>query len=202
MENAKAVGVPLASYFKLLAAACPSTTIEKGLMSTVPYESAIDSLMYLMVCTRPDLAHVVGMVSRYMLNPGRLHWEAVKWILRYLKGTKGVGLLFDAKSHQAQLLKGYVDSDYAQDLDQRRSTTGYVFTLAGGCISWRSTLQKCVTLSSTEAEYVSATDVAKKSIWLSRLATEIGLKQDAVNLHCDSQSALHLAVNQVMDSRV
>ena len=79
---------------------------------------------------------------------------------------------------------------------------GYVFSLGGGCISWRSTLQKCVAQSTTEAEYVAAAEAAKEAIWLDRLVTEIGLTHDTVNVHCDSQSALHLAVNQVMDSRV
>ena len=202
MADAKAVSIPLAPHFKLSAAACPTTAVEKGLMSAVPYESAVGSLMYLMVCTRPDIAHAVGMVSRYMSNPGRLHWEGVKWIMRYVKGTSNMGLLFDAKAPKARSLIGYVDSDYAQDLDRRRSTTGYVFTLAGGCISWRSTLQKCVTLSTTEAEYVAAAEAAKETIWLNQLVTELGLKQEHVNLHCDSQSALHLATNQVMDGRV
>ena len=202
MADAKAVSTPLASHFKLSAAFCPTSETEKGLMSKIPYESAVGSLMYLMVCTRPDLALAIGKVSRYMSNPGKVHWEAVKWILRYLKGTLDVGLLFDAKSDNARALLGYVDADYGQDLDGRRSTTGYMFTLGGGCISWRSVLQKCVAQSTTEAEYVAAAEATKEAIWLNRLITEMGLTQASVNLHCDSQSALHLAVNQVMDSRV
>lgn len=126
----------------------------------------------------------------------------MKWILRYLKGTTDVGLLFDAKSLNAKSVIGFVDADYGQDLDGRKSTTGYVFTLGGGCISWRSTLQKCVAQSTTEAEYVAAAEAAKEAIWLDRLVTEMGLKQGLVQLHCDSQSALHLATNRVMDSRV
>ena len=151
MTDAKPVSTPLAPHFKLSAAFCPTTATEKGLMSKIPYEQAVGSLMYLMVCTRPDLALALGKVSRYMSNPGKVHWEAVKWILRYLKGTKGVGLLFDKNSNNAKSLLGYVDADYGQDLDGRRSTTGYLFTLGGGCISWRSTLQKCVAQSTTES---------------------------------------------------
>ena len=117
MEGAKAVTTPLASHFKLSAASCPTSAVEKGLMSKVPYESAVGSLMYLMVCTRPDIAYAVGKVSRYMSNPGKVHWEAVKWILRYLKGTLKAGLLFDANADQARSLMGFVDSDYAQDID-------------------------------------------------------------------------------------
>ena len=110
--------------------------------------------------------------------------------------------MFDSHLDNAKSLIGYVDADYKQDLDGRKSTTGYVFTLGGGCISWRSTLQKCVAQSTTEAEYVAAAEAAKEAIWMDRLVTEIGLTHDTVNVHCDSQSALHLAVNHVMDSRV
>ncbi len=84
----------------------------------------------------------------------------MKWILRYLKGMVDYGLLFDARSFNAKSLMGYVDGDYGQDLDGRRSTTRYVFTLGGGCISWRSTLQKCVALSTMEAEYVATVEAS------------------------------------------
>ena len=83
-------------------------------MAKVPYEKAVGSLMYLMTCTRPDLALAMGKVSRYMSNPGKMHWEAVKWILRYLKGTTDLGLMFDARSDNAKALIGYVDADYGQ----------------------------------------------------------------------------------------
>jgi len=142
MAEAKPVSTPLAAHFTLSAAQCPTDAIEKGLMSSVPYESAVGSLMYLMVCTRPDIAFVVGKVSRYMSNPGKAHWEAVKWILRYLRGSTRHGLLFDAQTMKAKSLLGYVDADHGGDLDKRKSTTEYAFTLTGGCISWRSTLQK------------------------------------------------------------
>ncbi len=123
IADSKVVSLPLAQHFKLSAAFCPQTDVEKGLMSKIPYESVVGSLMYLMVCTRPDLALALGKVSRYMSNPGKVHWEAVKWILRYLKGTLDTGLLFDARLDNAKSLLGFVDADYEQDLDGRRSTT-------------------------------------------------------------------------------
>ena len=155
MENCKPVSTPLAPHFKLSSAQCPTDATARGLMSKIPYDKAVGSLMYLMISTRPDIAMAIGKFSRYMSNTRNMHWEAVKWILRYLKGTVDYGLLFDAKSLNAISLIGYVDADYGQDLDGRKSTTGYVFTLGGGCISWRSTLQKCVAQSTTEAEYVA-----------------------------------------------
>ncbi|CAM6086082.1 unnamed protein product [Calypogeia fissa] len=202
MASAKAVSTPLAPHFKLSAAFCPTYSVEKGLMSKVPYDSAVGRLMYLMVCTRPDISHVVGLVSRYMANPGKVHWEAVKWILRYLKGTSDVGLLFDAQGDSARSIIGYVDSDYGGDLDHRKSTSGYTFTLAGGCVSWRSTKQKCISQSSTEAEYVAAAEATKEAIWLNKLVRDLGILQSSVDLHCDSNSALHIAANRMTHGRI
>ncbi|OAE22276.1 hypothetical protein AXG93_3491s1170 [Marchantia polymorpha subsp. ruderalis] len=183
MENCKPVSTPLAPHFKLSSAQCPTNVTTRVLMSKIPYDKTVGSLMYLMISTRPYIAMAMSKLSRYMSNPMKMHWKAVKWILRYLKGTMDYDLLFDAKSLNVKSLIGYVDADYEQDLDGRKSTTGYGFTLGGGCISWRSTLQKCVAQLTTEAEYVAAAEVAKKAIWLDRLVAEMGLSHDIVNLH-------------------
>jgi hypothetical protein len=95
-------------------------------MSRVPYSSTVGSLMYVMVCTRPYIAHVVGVVSRYMKNPGKQHWEVVKWILRYFRGSATHALCFRGSDI---VLQRYVDSDMVGDKYSRRSTTGYVFTI-------------------------------------------------------------------------
>ncbi|CAA0814313.1 Uncharacterized mitochondrial protein AtMg00810 [Striga hermonthica] len=150
MNIAKLVRVPLGSQFKLSNKDSPQDNSEKEKMRVTPYASAIGSLMYAMVCTRPDIAHAVGVVSRFMSNPGVMHWEAVKWILRYLRGTKDRALVF---VRSTLTLSGFVDVDFAvSDLDKRRSTTGYVFTYDGTAVSWISKLQKIVTLSTTEAD--------------------------------------------------
>ena len=119
--------------------------------------------MYAMVCTRPDIAHAVGVVSRFLENPGKEHWEAVKWILTYLRGTTRDCLCFKGSD---PILKGYTHGDMAGDLDNRKSTTGYLFTFSAGAISWQSKLQKCVALSTTEAEYIVATEAGKEMVWL------------------------------------
>ena len=106
-------------------------------MSKVPYASVVGCLMYVMICTRPDLAHAVSVVSKYMANPGKQHWDAVKWIFRYLKGTTDYGIIF-VRQKSDLLAVGYMDANYAGDLDDRRSTTGYVFTLTRRPICWRS----------------------------------------------------------------
>ena len=91
------------------------------------------------------------------------------------------------------VLQGYVDADYAGDLDQRRSITGYVFAVAGCTISWKAELQDTVALSTTEAEYMAAVEASKEALWLQGLVATFGVKQEEVKIHCDSQSAIHLA---------
>ena len=102
-------------------------------MSKVPYSSTVGSLMYAMVCTRLDIAHAVGVVSRYMNDPGKEHWMAVKWILKFLRGTTSHALCFGGSS---TILHGYVDSNMEGDKDSKRSTTWYAFTMGGTTISW------------------------------------------------------------------
>ncbi|MCO5564617.1 hypothetical protein L7F22_018282 [Adiantum nelumboides] len=141
-------------------------------MAKIPYASACGSLMYAMVATRPDIAHAVGVVSRFMSNPGKKHWDAVKSILRYLSGTADRQLCYGGGE---LFIKGYVDSDYAGCVDSRKSTT--------------------------EAEYVALSEACKEAIWLTRLVKDLGLEQCLPVLHCDSQSAIALAKNPVFHSR-
>ena len=198
MQDAKAVSTPLASHFKLTKEMCPKAQEEVNKMSNIPYSSVVGSLMYAMVCTRPDIAHAVGVVSRFMSNPGMEHWNAVKWILRYLKGTTTKALCFKGSN---AALSGFVDSDLAGDIDSQRSTTGYVFTIGGTAVSWISRLQKVVALSTTEAEYVAATEANKEMIWLQYFLKELGQTQEDSPLYTDSQSAIHLAKNSAFHSR-
>ncbi|KAE8675966.1 hypothetical protein F3Y22_tig00111640pilonHSYRG00200 [Hibiscus syriacus] len=120
MQDAKPVSTPLGVHFRLSKEQSPKTEEERAHMVKVSYASAIGSLMYAMICTRPDIAHVVGAVSKYMNNPGKVHWEAVKWILRYLRGTTNKALCFKGGD---TILTGYVDADLAGNVDIRRSTT-------------------------------------------------------------------------------
>ncbi|KAE8665322.1 Detected protein of unknown function [Hibiscus syriacus] len=175
--------------------------LERVYMAKVPYANAVGSLMYAMVCTRLDISQAVGVVSRYMHDPGEGHWQDVKWILRYLQQTVDVGLVFEQDEALGQCTVGYVDSDYAGDLDKRRSTTGYLFTLAKAPVSWKSTLQSTVALSTTEAEYMAVSEAVKEVIWLKGLMEDLGVVQSHISLYCDSQSAIHLAKNQVYHSR-
>lgn len=162
MNQAKGATTPMDSHFKLSVAFSPSEAKEQEKMENILYSNVVGSVMYCMVCTRPDLTYSASMVSRYMANPGKMHWYAAKWILRYLKQTKRVGLLFTKTELADEALVGYVDLDFAGDLDKRRSLTGYIFTLYGNVMSWKASLQHVVALSSTEAEYIALTDAVKK----------------------------------------
>ncbi|KAH9745510.1 hypothetical protein KPL70_004098 [Citrus sinensis] len=132
---------------------------------------------------RLDIAQAMGAVSPYMANPSGKHWKTVKRILRYIRGTSDVALCYGGLEFT---VRGYVDSDFAGDLDKRKSTTGYVFTLVGATVSWVSKLQTNVALSTTKAEYMAATQACKEAIWIQRLLEELGHKQEKISVFCDS----------------
>lgn len=133
MEQAKSVKTPLGAHFNLKSATEDELKDQEEFMRSVPYANAVGSIMYMMIGTRPDLAYHVGVISRFMAKPIKEHWLAVKWVLRYLKGTSNVRLVFKKRNNLE--LCGYCDSDYATDLDRRRSITGYVFSFGGTAIS-------------------------------------------------------------------
>jgi len=146
-----------------------SQDIRRGIgTSRVPYASAVSSLMYAMVCTRLDIAHAVGVFSRFMSKLGKEHSTSVKQVFRYLCGTSDYGLCYQGRLGLDRVLDihGFVDTGWARDLDQRRSTSGYVFNLFGGAVSWMSKKQFVVAPSTTEAEYMAATHASKEVVWL------------------------------------
>jgi hypothetical protein len=163
------------------------------------YRSVIGSLRYL-VNTRPDIAHAVGIASRYMEAPSTSHWAVVKQILRYLQGTLSYGCRYKAGGET--VLTGYSDSDFAGDIDDRKSTMGVVFFLGDNLVTWSSQKQKTVALSSCEAEYVAASTAACQGIWLNRLVKNLsGRVQPKFKLLIDNQSAIELCKNPVQHGR-
>lgn len=179
------------SQFKLKSLDEKEREIEAVHMDDIPYASAVGSLMYAMVGSGPDIAHAVGLVSCFMRNPGRIHWEAVKWILWYIKGTYNYSLTFTNGS--SFRVEGFCDADYATDLDRSRSVTGYIYQVGGNIVSWRSGLQPVVALSTTESEYMALTESSKEALWLKWFCEELGYEQQAGKINCDSQSAIFLA---------
>ena len=166
---------------------------------TMPYREAVGSLMYLTVATRPDISYSVGQVSQFCENPEPSHWEAVKRILSYLRGTSLHGIRFGPVTDG---LRGFTDSDYAGDVCTRRSTSAFLFLLHGGPVGWSSRRQSCVALSTTESEYVAACEAAREGVWLQRLLRDINMVSERpLELQCDNQSAIQLIKNPVFHQR-
>jgi len=164
------------------------------------YAGAIGSLMYLMLGTRPDIAFAVSCLSRFMSNPTSAHITAVKRVCRYLKGTQDLELVFRGDLCP---LSGYTDADWAGDTATRRSTSGYIFNLGSGAISWSSKRQPVVALSSCESEYMGETQATKEAIWLRRLlAGLLGHEEPmATVIFGDNQGAIALAKNPQFHAR-
>ena len=190
MTESKPLSTPLSLATKLTKDGDPLDT------TSYPYSQLIGSLMYLSVCTRPDIAQAVGALARYMAYPTAVHWQAAKRVLRYIAGTSDFGITYSGLDFE-----GYCDADYAGDLDSRRSTTGYVFTLGGGAISWSSRLQPTVAASTTEAEYMAAAYAIKEGLWLRTLLTELGLEASTIPIQADNQSAIKILKNPVFSMR-
>ncbi|KAH9735190.1 hypothetical protein KPL71_017659 [Citrus sinensis] len=186
-----------------------TTPIEKGLklvkdpagriVDSTLYKQIVGSLMYL-TATRPDIMHAVSSISRYMERPKEDHLLAVKRILRYLRGTAEFGLFY--KKGKKSYLYGFADSDYAGDLDDRRSTSGYVFMFGSAAISWSSKKQPIVTLSTTEAEFVAAASCACQALWLRNILHELQFKQpESTQIFCDNSSTIKLSKNPVLHGK-
>ena len=178
----------------------PATAEERERMADIPYQNAVGSLMYAMLGTRPDIAFAVGAISWYSSNPGEAHWRAVKRVFRYLKGTSDYAIMYDGRSRK---IEGFSDADWVGDQDERRSTTGYVFVINGGAVTWLSKRQQTVALSSTEAEYMALAHTAKEAIWIRRFLQEIYPNEAkcCLEINTDNQSSLALAKNPVHHAR-
>ena len=168
-------------------------------IDSVFYKKLVGSMMYL-TATRPDIMFAVSLISRYMSTPTELHLMAAKRILRYLQGTAGFGILY-AKGGNNELI-GFTDSDYAGCLEDRKSTSGYVFMLSSGAVAWSSRKQPIVTLSTTEAEFVAAAACSCQAVWMKRIMQKLGYDgSKSTTIYCDNSSAIKLSKNPVMHGR-
>ena len=194
MENCKAVSTPM------VGALSRSTEEKKGF--DTEYAKLVGSVLYLAMITRPDISYAVQSLSRHMNATTADHWRAGKHLLRYLQGTKHLGITFGGPRASATKLIGYCDADWANDKETRRSTTGYLFMLNGGSVSWGSKLQPTVALSSTEAEYMALCSGAQEAIYLRRLMGDLGyVQQDGTLIYEDNQGCIALTENPVQHKR-
>jgi hypothetical protein len=203
MEKCHPVSTPADSNVKLSTQFCPSTHKEELDMSTKPYRSLVGALLYL-VLTRPDISVAVNELCRYMANPGQTMWTAAKRVLRYLRGTRNyhIKLPRKATNPMGQELWGYVDASHGDDRDTRRSRCGYLLYFNDSLISWKTTMQKRVSMSTAEAEYRAATIATKEVVWLRRLLAEIGVQQSAPTvLYEDNAACTKMISNPMVSGR-
>ena len=154
MEEAKKGFLPMSHGIHLSKTQCPTMTDERERMNKVPYASAIGSIMHAMISTRPDVSYALSVTSRYQSDPGESHWTAMKNILKYLRRTKDVLLVYGGE--EELVVTGYTDASFQTNKDDSKSQSGFVFKVNGGAVSWKSSKQETVADSTTEAEYIAA----------------------------------------------
>ena len=219
MQDARSVATPLPPKTSLLPTGANESDV---LTAEYPYRSLIGSLQYLAMTTRPDISFAVSLLARFQARPSKQHWDAAKHVVRYLKGTLDMGLTYSAQSSDitvsdthdspsvtqssdppvvttsgilsGNVLYGYVDASWAEDVSTRRSQTGYVFMYAGAAVHWSTKLQTTVALSSTEAEYLALSSATKEGLYLRLLFSDLtGYSQQSVVLCEDNQSTMKMA---------
>ena len=197
MLDSKAQEVPMSPSVEL-ATQLPTDVL---LENPTPYQEAVGSLLYMATVCRPDLSLAVSVLAKAMSAPTKRHWGMLKAALRYLAGTRALGLVYSTHGNSQCL--GYVDSDYAGDRDKRKSRTGFVYVLGGAAISWQSKLQPLVATSTAEAEYIAAFTAGKEGVWLRRVLCEFlpDHSKQPLTLRCDNQAALAMAGNTTDSNR-
>jgi hypothetical protein len=193
MVGCNAVYNPIVLGFKLVTDSAGMT------INSTQYMQMVCSLMYL-TSTRLDIMFVVNLLSRYLAHPAELHLQAVKRVLRYIKGTLSYGIFYK-QSGDVELL-AYTDNDYAGDLEDRKSTLGLLFMLSSRAVSWSSKKQPVVTLSTTEAEFIAAAFCACQAVWLRRMLEKLDHASAGTTIiYCDNNSTIKLSKNPVMHGR-
>ncbi|KIK15363.1 hypothetical protein PISMIDRAFT_115243 [Pisolithus microcarpus 441] len=188
MQDGHSVGTLIKQNLKL-------KKLDKSESDLAQYQSALGALMYAMLATHPNIAFTVGALSRHAATPGNKHMIALKQVYRYLCDTVDFHLRYTTASETTPIR--YVDADWAADINDCHSITGYVFTICGGAVSWSSKKQSSVALSSTEAEYMAISTAAKEAVWICTLLREIDsvTQNDPTSLHVDNQSVISLTSN-------
>ena len=194
LQNATAAPTPMSNSAVLL----PAGEESNALPCAQKYQEIVGSLMYLSSCSRPDIAYAVGKLARFMSAPTQEHYRAALRVVRYVAGTVSHGVVYGG---QEKGFEGYGDSDWAGDVVSRRSTTGFVFLLNGGAVSWRSKLQSSVAKSSVEAEYMAASDAVAEALWMRTLLADFGLTDVKVQMWGDNEGALSMMRNQRVSNR-
>ena len=191
MDGSKKGFLPMSHGVSLSKTQSPSTSDERTRMNSISYASAVGSIMYTMLCTRPDVSYALSVTSRYQADPDESHWIAVKNILKYFRRTRDMFLVYGGEDGLS--VRGYTDASFQTDKDDSKSQSRYVFMLNGGAVSWKSSKQDTVSDSTTEAEYIAASEAAKEGVWLRKFFMELGVVQGSSNpleVYCDNSGAI------------
>ncbi|KAL0433828.1 UNVERIFIED_CONTAM: Retrovirus-related Pol polyprotein from transposon TNT 1-94 [Sesamum latifolium] len=168
----------------------PKTDEELKRMSNIPYASAVGSIQYVVLCTRPDVAYALSVTSRYQACAGKAHWGAIKSILKYLKRTKDMILIYGGGE---LILKSYSDATVQSDDYDAKSQSDFVLKLNGGVVAWKSFKQDTTADSTTEAEYIAASEAAKEAVWMKNYIQELGVVPsiaEPIVIFCDNKGAI------------
>jgi hypothetical protein len=202
MQDCKPGDTPVAKGDKFSLNQCPKNDFEKREIQKIPYASVVGSLMYAQVCTRPDIAYITGILGRYLSNPGIDHWKAAKRVLRYLQRTKDYMLTYRSLANLEII--GYSDSDFAGCQDSMKSTSGYIYMLAGGAVSWKSAKQSLIASSTMAAEFIACYEASNHGVWLRNFVTGLRIVDDIerpLKLFCDNKSAVLYSNNNRSSSK-
>ena len=204
LEDVKPARTPLDPGCILSKSMCSKTEEEKRQASKRPYRELVGSLMYLMVCTRPDIAYAVSQLSRYCSNHGEAHWKALLHVIRYVKGTKGLGISYKSGMNIYPCL--FSDASFASDPDSRRSVGGWISYVGGGPISWKSKLQSTVALSTCESEYIALCGAAQEAVHLKSLFSELvpgvsGTHGTAIVIFEDNKATIDISRNPCLHEK-
>ncbi|GJT08970.1 hypothetical protein Tco_0843432 [Tanacetum coccineum] len=196
MDTSKRGTILMQTNVDLSNTQCPSTPAEVKRMKGIPYASAVGSIMYVVRCIRPDIVFSQNLTSRYQQNPGESHWTAVKNILKYLRNTKDMFLVYGGDSKTELGVTCYTDASWETDRDDLRSQMGFVFVMNGGAVDWKSSKQSTTAMSSMEAEYIAAAEAAMEAIWIRKFIFGLGVVPSIdrpMDMYCDNTCAITIA---------
>ncbi|KAE8880335.1 Retrovirus-related Pol polyprotein from transposon TNT 1-94 [Phytophthora fragariae] len=200
-QDAKEVVNQCESGMKLTKMQSPTTNAERQAMKTKPYRSLIGCLLYITTCTRPDMAYIVTQLSRFLENPGQQHWKAAIRVLRYLKSTKDLGIIYNSNDCKV-MLEAYTDAHWGSNLDDRRLVSGIMTMIGSAPVVFKSKYQRTVALSSAEAEYMALSQCTQEVMWTRAMLKDLGHEQvGATQVWEDNQGVIALASNAGYNAR-
>ncbi|GJV20761.1 retrotransposon protein, putative, ty1-copia subclass [Tanacetum coccineum] len=189
MKNSKRGTIPMQEKLKLSKSQGASTPAEKQRMRNVPFASAVGSIIYVVRCTRLDVVFAQNITSQFQQNPGELHYTTVKNILKYLRNTKDMFLVYGGDMKRELRVSFYTDDGYLTEADDLKSQAGYVFVLNRGVVDWKSTKQSIFATSSTDDEYIAAFDASNEAVWIQKFIfglSVIPIIEEPINMYCDN----------------